>query len=82
MSLTRLHYLGLYKRRHAFEVRTVSADDLQQFLARFGQSRLDALLTNAAPHLSAGRLILAADHLHLAEHALMTSDDIMSDLMA
>ena len=28
MSLTRLHYLGLYKRRHAFEVRTVNADDL------------------------------------------------------
>ena len=63
-------------------LRTREGIDLQQFLARFGQSRLDALLTNAAPHLSAGRLILAADHLHLAEHALMTSDDIMSDLMA
>lgn len=63
-------------------LRTREGIDLQQFLARFGQSRLDTLLTNAAPHLSAGRLILAADHLHLAEHALMTSDDIMSDLMA
>ncbi len=63
-------------------LRTREGIDLQQFLARFGQSRLDALLTNAAPHLSAGRLIRAADHLHLAEHALMTSDDIMSDLMA
>ena len=63
-------------------LRTREGIYLQQFLARFGQSRLDALLTNAAPHLSAGRLILAADHLHLAEHALMTSDDIMSDLMA
>ena len=63
-------------------LRTREGIDLQQFLARFGQSRLDALLTNAAPHLSAGRLIRAADHLHLAEHALMVSDDIMSDLMA
>lgn len=63
-------------------LRTREGIDLQQFLARFGESRLDTLLTNAAPHLSAGRLIRAADHLHLAEHALMTSDDIMSDLMA
>ena len=28
MSLTRLHYLGLYKRRHAFEARTIVADGL------------------------------------------------------
>ena len=74
-------------------LRTREGIDLARFLARFGQSRLDALLTNAAPHLRAGRLIL--DHfslphgggsgrgssLHLAEHALMVSDDIMSDLI-
>ena len=75
-------------------LRTREGIDLARFLARFGQSRLDALLTNAAPHLRAGRLIL--DHfslphgggsgrgssLRLAEHVLMVSDDIMSDLMA
>ncbi len=75
-------------------LRTREGIDLARFLARFGQSRLDALLTNAAPHLRAGRLIL--DHfslphgggsgrgssLHLAEHALMVSDDIMSDLIS
>ena len=75
-------------------LRTREGIDLARFLARFGQSRLDALLTNAAPHLRAGRLIL--DHfslphgggsgrgssLHLVEHALMVSDDIMSDLIS
>lgn len=75
-------------------LRTREGIDLARFLARFGQSRLDALLTNAAPHLRAGRLIL--DHfslphgggsgrgssIHLAEHALMISDDIMSDLIS
>ena len=63
-------------------LRTARGIDLTAFATRFGQPRLDALLANAAPHLRAGRLILEAEHLHLAEHALMTSDDIMSDLMA
>ena len=75
-------------------LRTACGIDLATFATRFGQSRLDALLANAAPHLRAGRLILdhfslphgggpgRGPYLHLAEHALMTSDDIMSDLMA
>ena len=39
-------------------LRTHEGIDLARFLSRFGQPRLDALLTNAAPHLHARRLIL------------------------
>ena len=59
-------------------LRTREGIDLARFLARFGQSRLDALLAAAAPHLRAGRLIL--DHFSLPHGGV--SDDIMSDLMA
>ena len=64
-------------------LRTCEGIDLNRFLARFGQSRLDALLAAAAPHLQAGRLINhQSSFLRLAESALMISDDVMSDLMA
>lgn len=63
-------------------LRTREGIDLNRFLARFGQSRLDALLAAAAPHLHSGRLILDHSSLTLAESALMISDDVMSDLMA
>jgi len=63
-------------------LRTHEGIDLARFLSRFGQPRLDALLTNAAPHLHARRLIRDESSLRLAESALMISDDIMSDLMA
>ena len=39
-------------------LRTREGIDLPRFLSRFGRPRLDALLTNAAPHLHASRLIL------------------------
>ncbi len=79
-------------------LRTREGIDLNRFLARFGQSRLDALLAAAAPHLHSGRLIFHSHQsnphssfvthhssfssLRLAESALMISDDVMSDLMA
>ena len=79
-------------------LRTREGIDLNRFLARFGQSRLDTLLAAAAPHLHSGRLIFHSHQsnpyssfvthhssfssLRLAESALMISDDVMSDLMA
>ncbi len=63
-------------------LRTARGIDLKALAKRFGQPALDNLLHMASPHLCAGRLIQKAHHLRLAEHALMVSDDIMSDLIS
>ena len=56
--------------------------DLEALEARFGHQRHAYLLRMAAPHLNAGTLALSGHHLHLTQKSLMTSDDVMSDLMA
>ncbi len=63
-------------------LRTAAGIDLERLRARMGDSRWRYLLSVARPHLSAGRLVMKENHLCLAPQSLMTSDDIMSDLMA
>ena len=63
-------------------LRTRWGIDLDGIAARFGNRRQAYLMAAAQPHLREGRLILAGGHLTLAHTALMTSNDIMSDLMA
>ena len=73
-------------------LRTCEGIDLGMIEHRFGRHRLNALLQAARPHINAARLIIhipsssqqppSATYLRLAESAIMTSDDIMSDLMA
>ena len=62
-------------------LRTCSGVDVEHIGERFGQVRQADLIRMAAPHLEAGRLVLQDGHLLLTSHALMTSDDVMSDLM-
>ena len=62
-------------------LRTARGIDLQRFAERFGQPQLDSLLRMAATHLCAGRLSEKDGFLCLTEKSLMTSDDIMSDLI-
>ena len=62
-------------------LRTQHGIVLEGFARRFGQDRLDYLLRMAAPHLAASRLVIEDGRLHLTEQALMTSDDVMSELM-
>ena len=63
-------------------LRTREGIKLDGIARRFGQGRVEGLLRMARPHLQAGRLALEAGCLHLTQQSLMTSDDIMSDLMA
>ena len=63
-------------------LRTRQGIDLEALEARFGHQRHAYLLRMAAPHLNAGTLALSGHHLHLTQKSLMTSDDVMSDLMA
>jgi len=72
----------LYDEAVMCSLRTREGISLQKITERFGQQHLDYLLRMAQPHLHNGRLILADGYLHLAEQALMVSDDIMSDLMS
>jgi len=81
-QLETLTTTALYNEAVMCALRTARGIDLTSLANRFGQSRLDDLLHMAAPHLRAGRLILDADHLRLAENALMVSDDIISDLIS
>lgn len=69
-------------------LRTSRGIDVEEIGRRFGSSRREYLLRMAGPHLRAGRMTLCSDtddsrsRLRLTASALMTSDDIMSDLMA
>ncbi len=63
-------------------LRTAAGIDLERLRARMGDERLRYLLSMAMPHLAAARLVRNGNHLCLARQSLMTSDDIMSDLMA
>lgn len=63
-------------------LRTCQGVDVESIAARFGTMRSEYLLAAATPHLQAGRLVLADGCLRLTRQALMTSDDVMSDLMA
>ncbi len=63
-------------------LRTAEGIDLDALAARFGTARYRYLLAAAAPHLLAGRLQQSGRRLRLSPQALMTSDDVMSDLMA
>lgn len=82
----------LYDEAVMCALRTSEGIDLAAFKRRFGEARLAYLLRMAAPHISAGRLILTSSSFELPspspsrlainEKSLMMSDDIMSDLMA
>ena len=72
----------LYNETIMCGLRTARGIDLKALAKRFGQPALDDLLRLADPHIRAGRLIQKDHHLRLAEHALMVSDDIMSDLIS
>ena len=63
-------------------LRTRRGINMESIGQRFGQTRLEGLLRMARPHLQASRLVIEDGHLHLTQQSLMTSDDIMSDLMA
>lgn len=63
-------------------LRTRQGIDLGRIESRFGSRRHAYLMEAARPHLIDGRLILREGHLSLSHEALMTSNDIMSDLMA
>ena len=77
-----LSLADLYDEAVMCGLRTARGIDLHSIAERFGQSQCDDLLRMAAPHLSAGRLVKNDGFLCLTEKSLMTSDDIMSDLMA
>lgn len=62
-------------------LRTSRGIDLDKLEERFGQERLQELLSLSKEHLHQGRLELTGSHLRLTEKSLMISDDIMSDLM-
>ena len=82
LSTESLTTAALYNEAVMCGLRTARGIDLTALATRFGQPALDDLLRMATPHLRAGRLIQQDHHLRLAEHALMVSDDIMSDLIS
>lgn len=62
-------------------LRTKRGLSLRKVIDRYGQKWLNYLLTAAQPHLEAGRMQLIDDQLSITRQGIMTSDDIMSDLM-
>lgn len=63
-------------------LRTSQGIDLQQIEHRFGAERAAYLRRMAEPHIRANALAISGQRLRLTQKSLMTSDDIMSDLMA
>ena len=82
VTVERLSDADLFDEVVMCSLRTSRGISLGAISQRFGQERLDYLLHMAAHHIQASRLVLADGRLRLSEKALMTSDDIMSDLMA
>ena len=72
----------LYNETVLCGLRTSKGIDLEAVRRRFGADRLDYLLRMAKPYLQGGLLINTLQFLHLSELAVMTSDDIISSLMA
>ncbi|MBQ6964638.1 MAG: radical SAM family heme chaperone HemW [Bacteroidaceae bacterium] len=62
-------------------LRTSDGIDLDALERLFGADYRAYCLNNAAPHLAAGRLTLAAPLLRLSRQGLFVSNDVMSDLM-
>ncbi|MCR4994457.1 MAG: radical SAM family heme chaperone HemW [Bacteroidales bacterium] len=62
-------------------LRTSQGIDLHTVQQQFGEKQLNDLMSMARPHIHAQRLICANGKMRLSEQAIMTSDDIMSDLM-
>lgn len=81
-STEHLSEAELYDEAVMCGLRTAEGIDLEALAVRFGTARCHYLLHAAASHLQAGRLLQAHGRLRLSEEALMTSDDVMSDLMA
>ena len=72
----------LYNEAVMCGLRTSHGINLVEMERRFGSLRTASLLRMAERHIQAGRLKHEENRLHLTQSALMTSDDIMSDLMA
>ena len=81
-SIEHLSDDDLYNEAVMCGLRTCQGIDLSPFESRFGAARTSYLQRMAAPHLASGALAITNGHLHLTQKSLMTSDDIMSDLMA
>lgn len=64
-------------------LRTCDGLDLHRLAADFGNDICRTVLSAAAPHIAAGRLVHDAAHdvLRLSRRGLFVSDDVMSDLM-
>lgn len=62
-------------------LRTSAGIDLTDLAHKFGHTLMDYCLTNASPHIAAGRLIHLGNTLRLTRQGLFVSNDIMSDLM-
>lgn len=63
-------------------LRTAKGVDLRKLENMFGKDALDYCMSNAQPHIEAGRMMIERNSmLKLSKAGIFTSDDIMSDLM-
>jgi oxygen-independent coproporphyrinogen-3 oxidase len=63
-------------------LRTAKGVDLRKLENMFGKDALDYCMSNAQPHIEAGRMMIEGNRiLKLSKAGIFTSDDIMSDLM-
>ncbi len=71
---------SLYNERILTSLRTCWGLNLRTLEADFGTERVRYCMTQAQPHLRAGRLELVDGILRITRQGIFTSDDIMSDL--
>ena len=62
-------------------LRTRDGLDIDVVKARFSMEWLYQMLEDAQPHITAGRILLADNKLVLTQKGIMTSNDVISDLM-
>lgn len=62
-------------------MRTCEGIDLGEYASRFGDSACVRMIKNAVPHLNAGRLCREGNVVRLTRKGILTSDNIIVDLM-
>lgn len=62
-------------------LRTREGLNLEGIKARFPKEWISQILNDAQPHIVAGRLSLIGNRLVLTQKGIMTSNDVISDLM-
>lgn len=82
-----LHKLEVLTNAEAFDellftsLRTREGLNIDTIKERFSDEWLSQMLIDAQPHINAGRLLLTENRLSLTQEGIMTSNDVISDLM-